>query len=331
MGKSIFDPYRIDRLLAKSWPEPDNLSDAIEIFERELAAFIGRKHCRLTAGGGAALKIALKALKPARVALTDVTHPSLLEAVKYAEAEPVFLDINIKTLNISEEALMKVAGSFDMLLNVHMFGNPSIPDPVKRFPKKCLPSVVEDASQILGGDYKGKKYGSFGRIGIFSLSPYKPLSAPWAKAGAITWDDPALTKKILGGLGSFAKPDGRTASYLSLKLRNLPTVRSGLKKINRLYRRGLSGVGGLTIPPVSETSQEFPILTNRREELKRRLLKVKIPLERIYPPLHGKDRDAEFPGASRYFMEALHLPVYPSMTESECSYIINVVKNFFKS
>lgn len=325
----IFDPYRIDRTY------PDNLSrlntcDGAAEFGRELASFTGRKNCLLTSGGTQALKAALGALKPRRVALPAVTHASLLEAVLESGAEPVFLDIDISNLNISRKALEKAAGTFDVLLNAHMFGATAGPDFLEDLAKKKKFILVDDASQIIGSSFRGRKYGSFGTISIFSLSPYKPVSCPKSKAGALLWDDPALDKKLKNAARGLKAPDGPHAAYLLLKLKALPGTLRDLRGLNSLYRRELTSIKGLELPRVSPAAQEFPVLTSWKEELKRHLLDLKIPPELCSEPLLPAHAKGGFPAAGRYFREATQLPVYPAMTRAECLYVTKAVKDFFR-
>lgn len=327
MSAKIFDPHRIDRAAEGPGRSPSPVP--VERFERQFAEFIGRRYCRLTAGGGAALKVALGALRPKKVALTDVTHPSLLEAVRHAGARPVLLDVDLRTLNVSKKALAAARGSYDLFLCAHMFSTPGLPGAPGSVVGRGRPPMVEDASQIVGAGRGGRRYGSFGLIGVFSLSPYKPVSAPWTKAGAVVWDDPGLSDRIEQGLRLFPVPDARTAGYLSMKLERLPETLAGLRKTNRFYRKALSGLPGLSLPRVADAAQEFPVLTERRAELERHLSAAGVPLEYVYTPLHGRRASPGLPAASEYLRRALHLPVYPGMTEAEASYVAGAVRKFF--
>lgn len=325
---SIFDPYRIDEAFLGALPRRPPAGSVGE-FSRALASFAGRKNCLLTQSGAQALKTALLALEPGRVALPVVTHPSLLEAVREAGAEPVFLDIDLSDLNLSRKALEKAAGSFDVLLNAHMFGAGAGPAFLESLAKKKRFVLVEDASQIIGQSFKGRNYGSFGLISVFSLSPYKPVSYPEGKAGALLWDDPALDEKLGKAARAPGIPDARHAAYLLLKLKALPGTLEGLRAANSVYREELSGIKGLKLPRVSPAAQEFPLLTAAKAELERYLLDRKVPLECINEPLLPEHAESGFPAAGRYFREALHLPVYAGMLRSECLYITKAVKSFF--
>lgn len=328
MGKNkLFDPCRIDKAFDNY--RPRGRTGAGAEFARALAAFTGRRRCLLTASGGQALKTALTALKPERVALPAVTHASLLWAIRDCGVEPVFLDIDLKNLNVSRRALEKAAGTFDVLLNAHMFGASAGPDFLECLAKKKGFTLVDDASQIIGQSFLGRNYGSFGLISVFSLSPYKPISCPGKKAGALIWDAPALDKKIEKAARGLTAPGDLHSAYLLHKLKALPVILKELRAANTIYREELSVIEELTLPQVSPASQEFPLLTAAREELEAYLLGRKVPLEQTNEPLLPEHAERGFPAARRYFREALQLPVYAAMSREECLFITKAVKDFF--
>lgn len=327
LKNKLFDPFRIDRMLEKS--RSRGRSGAAAEFGRTLAGFTGRKRCLLAASGTQAVKIALTALKPARVALPAVTHGSLLGAVLDSGAEPVFLDIDLSNLNVSRRALEKAAGTFDILLNADMFGASAGPDFLESLAKKRGFTIIDDASQIIGHSFAGRNYGSFGLISVFSLSTGKPVSSPGEKAGALLWDDPALDKRLEKAALGLKAPRDLHAAYLQLKLKILPVTLEKLRAANTIYREELSRIKELTLPQVSPASQEFPLLTRSRAGLEAYLLDRKIPLEQINEPLLPEHAERGFPSSRRYFREALHLPVYTAMSREECLFVTNAVKDFF--
>lgn len=321
----LFDPYRIDRAFAG----PVRLDPGGAGLAGALAAFAGRRRCLLAASGGQALKTALAALKPASVALPAVTHNSLLAAVLDCGARPVFLDIDPGNLNVSRRALEKAAGTFDVLLNAHMFGASAGPDFLGALAEKKGFTIVDDASQIIGQSFRGRNYGAFGLIGVFSLSSYKPVSTPGKKAGALLWDEQALDKKLEKAARSLAVPDDLHAARLLRKLKALPVILKELGAVNAVYREELSGIKELTLPRVSPAAQEFPLLTRERNELEAYLRDRKVPLETSHEPLLPEHAVSGFPAARLYFREALHLPVYAAMSRAECLRVTGAVKDFF--
>ena len=63
------------------------------------------------------------------------------------------------------------------LLPVHLMGRPADMDLIMSVAKKHDLKVIEDCAQAVGAEYKGRKVGTFGDVGCFSLHPLKTLNA----------------------------------------------------------------------------------------------------------------------------------------------------------
>jgi len=337
MTSKLFDPYRLDEMLLKAGPGRFRKAagpGAPERFAEKLAAFTGRRYCLLTESGRAAISAGLTALgagKGTAVGMTNITHPSALDQTLAVGAKPKLLEIALSNLNMDLEFLKAAAGKLDALIFTPMFSASIPPGQIRSLANANGFPVLEDASQIIGVASKGRPYGSFGDISVFSLSSYKPVSFPGAKAGALLCDEPALFRKAKKAAAAFGVPDTATAPLMELKLSLLDKTLSGLRRNNDIYRRALSGIEGLAIPETGRDAQDFPILVPRKKELEKALLKAKVPLGRTYEPLDTliPQRD-RFPASETYARTALHLPAYPMMTESECLYAAKAVRGFFK-
>lgn len=336
MSIKLFNPYRLDETLLEERSailEKAAGHEALDRFAEQLAAFTGRRYCLLTSSGRAAIRAGLAALgagKGKRVGMTNITHPSALDETLAVGAAPEFLDIDLTTLNMTAGEIKARARKLDALIFTPMFCASAAPSAIRAPAAAGGCPILEDASQVMGVSRGGRRYGSFGDISVFSLSSYKPVSFPGAKAGALLCDDPALFKKARKAAAPAGGPAPKTAPLLELKLSLLKSTLAGLRRNNDLYRETLAGIKGLFIPKTGRDAQDFPMLTTRKKELEKLLLKMKVPLGRIYEPLneifglHG-----DFPGSRTYAEQALHLPSYPMMTESECRYAAGAVKGFF--
>lgn len=338
MTPKLFNAYRLDEaLLEVSAARIRKAADpgATDRFEKKLAAFTGRRYCLLTASGRSAIRAGLAALGAGRgalVGMTDVTHPSALDETRAAGAKPEFLDIDPTNLNMSAKALKAGAARLDALIFTPMFSTSAPVKTVRAIADANGFPVLEDASQVMGISCGGRHYGSFGDISVFSLSSYKPVSFPHTKAGALLCDNPALFRKAVKAAAAAGGPDTAAIPLMELKLSLLKTTVAGLRRNNDIYRRALAGIKGLVLPRIGRDAQDFPILTSQKKELEKFMLKRKIPMGRTYELLHIlAPSQGNFPGANRYAAQALHLPSYPAMTESECLYAARAVKDFFQS
>lgn len=318
-----FDPYRLDRRLMRAAARETRALEAAGFaayraaLEAEFAAFIGRRYCLLTDSGRTALRLAALALRPGggTAAFPDITHPSLAEAADGFRLLP--LDIDPATLNLSADALGKAAPGLDLLLLPHMFATPAPVEAALRLARRHGFAVIEDASQMLGGALRGKKFGSFGDIGVLSLSPYKPVSSPFARAGALLCDSPALYKKVLALNPPPPKP--QALPFLKIKLARLDATLETSRAANAVYRRLLKDRAGCIPAGVSAGAQELPLLLPDREGAEKLFKKAGVPLERPYRPLRlEKGLPGVLPAADEYWRRAVHLPAWPEMTAAEC-------------
>lgn len=320
-----FDPYRLDRRLMKPAAKETALlrKDGFETYrtslEKELAAYCGRRYCILTNSGREALRLAALALRPRGgvAAFPDITHPSLAEAVSGPGFKPRPLDIDPLTLNLSERALEAAAPRLDLLILPHMFSTPAPVKAALRLARRHGFALIEDASQMIGGSIGGKKFGSFGDVSVFSLSPYKPVSSPFCRAGAILCDSPALLKKLLALKPPPPKPEA--LPFIRVKLRRLDETLAGLRRVNAQYRRELAGLEAFFPAGISDLAQEFPLRAPDRAAAEEFFKKAGLPLERPYMPLHlEKHLPGEFPEADAYWAGAAHLPAWPLLSAGEC-------------
>jgi perosamine synthetase len=142
-------------------------------FEERFAEYLSVPYSSTTSSGTAALHLALLALgvgKGDEVILPAMTIASCYFAVWYtgATAVPVDVDPDIYTIDPSLiEA--KISKKTKVIMVVHLFGHPCDMDPIITLANKYGIKILEDAAEAHGAEYKGKKVGSLGDIGIFSF------------------------------------------------------------------------------------------------------------------------------------------------------------------
>lgn len=143
-----------------------------------------------------ALYFVLKKLgigKGDKVAVQAFTCVAAVNPIKWTEADPLFIDINQDNFNIDVYDLEnKLNGKTKAIIFQHTFGCPAgIEDVVKLARSKGI-YVIEDCAHIIGGEYKGRKVGTFGDFAIFSLGRDKAISASF---GGI-----CLTRRKIGSV-----------------------------------------------------------------------------------------------------------------------------------
>ena len=171
----------------------------VKDLEKELAEYVGVKHCVTCGNGTDALTMAMMAwgIKEGdAVFVPDFTFFSSGEIVAHAGATPVFVDVDLDTFNISakslEAAAEKVAAEGKLrpkaVVAVDLFGLPADFAAVRKVADKYGLKVLEDGAQGFGGVIDGKTACSFGDISTTSFFPAKPLGC-YGDGGAVFTDD----------------------------------------------------------------------------------------------------------------------------------------------
>jgi dTDP-4-amino-4,6-dideoxygalactose transaminase len=153
----------------------------IRALEKEFAQYTGTKYCLSSNSGTAALHMAVAAagIGPGDEVITSAfTFLASALAVLHHNAVPVFADIDPVTFNISPaEIERKISPRTRAIMPVHIHGLPADMDEIRSIARKHNLVVIEDAAQAHGATYKGKKAGSIGDMGAFSVQSSKNLSA----------------------------------------------------------------------------------------------------------------------------------------------------------
>lgn len=167
--------------------------------EKELAEYVGVKHCITCANGTDALTLALKAWEIGKgdaVFVPDFTFFSSGECPAAEGATCVFVDVDERTYNINpvklEEAILKVKkeGKYNpkVVVSVDLFGLPADYNAIKPICEKYGLFLLEDGAQGFGGEINGKRACSFGDISTTSFFPAKPLGC-YGDGGAVFTDN----------------------------------------------------------------------------------------------------------------------------------------------
>lgn len=132
---------------------------------------------------------------------SDLTFAGSCNPILYQYANPVFIDSEPETWNMSPVALEK---AFEWALRedkmpkaiiiVDLYGQSADYDQLLPICKKYGVPVIEDAAEALGASYKGKKCGTFGDISIFSFNGNKIITT--SGGGMVVSNDEAAVKKM---------------------------------------------------------------------------------------------------------------------------------------
>jgi perosamine synthetase len=163
----------------------------VELFEREFAKYIGRKHCLMTPNATSALHLAVKSLgihKGDEVIAPPLTWIASVAPVVYEGATPFFVDVDRKNWCLSPmDVALGVSGKTKAVIAVDLHGNMPDMDALTAYCNANHLWLIEDSAQAIGSSYLGRRAGTFGAISVFSFHRTKTLVT--GEGGAFLTDD----------------------------------------------------------------------------------------------------------------------------------------------
>jgi len=169
-------------------------------FEKDFAQYMGVKHAVSMNSCASALHLALLALGvKGEVIIPSFTWVATANAVITAGATPVFADILYDSCNISPEAIeAAITPRTEAIMPVHYGGQSCDMDAIMAIAQRNGLAVIEDSAETIGGEYRGKKAGTFG-IGCYSFYPTKNMTT--GEGGIVVSNDAVFSDRIRTYLG----------------------------------------------------------------------------------------------------------------------------------
>lgn len=203
---------------------PTSGNECIE-FEREFAEYTGARHARAVSNGTAALFLSLVALdlKPGdRVLTTPITWIATAAAAVTLGLEVDFVDVDPETYNLDPKLLKaKLTPNTKAVLPVHLYGQCCDMEALGDLARNHGFAIVEDACHTVGGEFQGRKAGSFGATGCFSFHEQKNMST-LGEGGMIVTDDDSLFERIALYRSHCTRVYGKSTKYCSLDETRFP-------------------------------------------------------------------------------------------------------------
>jgi dTDP-3-amino-2,3,6-trideoxy-4-keto-D-glucose/dTDP-3-amino-3,4,6-trideoxy-alpha-D-glucose/dTDP-2,6-dideoxy-D-kanosamine transaminase len=324
-------------------------------FEERLAAFVGVKYAVGVNSGYHALQFSLHAARigPGDEVITVAhTFVATISAIVNMGAEPVLVDV-AEDYNMDADALESaITPRTKAIIPVSLNGRVCRMDRIMAIAERHNLIVIEDSAQALGGEYRGRKAGSFGLAGCFSFFPFKILGG-FGDGGAVTTNDPDVALMVrrlryngedrqTGEYhchGQTALLDNVQAAVLDVKLRHLPDWIAHRRKIAARYRIGLGEVRELKLPHFDESKQSdvfqnYVIRAPDRDRL-RQFLQTRGVETLIHwaTPLWEhralKLNVRELPHTEQICREVLSLPMSAETTFEQVDIVVDCIQSFY--
>jgi len=329
------------------------LGPAVAAFENDFAAFCGTREAVGVSSGTSALHLALLAagVGPGDEVITvPYTFVATVAAIEYSGASPVLVDVEPDYWTMDPAKLeAAITPRTKAIMPVHLYGQPADMDPILEIARRRGISVIEDAAQAHGSEYKGRRCGSMGTLGCFSFYPGKNLGA-YGEGGAVVTDDPALAQRIrlLRAWGEEVRyehkfkafnyrMDGVQGAVLGVKLRHLEDWTEARRRNAVEYTRQLAGTPA--IAPVERAGCRhvyhlYPVRLPQRDAWRTMLgeagvqtgVHYPIPVH-LQPAYHDLGYEAgDFPVAEGVSREVLSLPMFPELTADQIGTVAGLLK-----
>ena len=338
------------------------LGPKVALFEEHFAAYLGASSCVGVGSGTDAVHLALRAcgVSPGDGVLT-VSHTAVatVSAIDWIGARAILVDISPRTYTLdpkkAEDTLRhQPAGRIKAIVAVHIYGHPADMGTLSEIAARHGVALIEDCAQAHGAMVGEKTVGSIGDCGAFSFYPTKNLGA-LGDAGAVVTSQAAVAEQlrllrqygwheryISIEAGYNSRLDELQAAILDCKLAWLDSDNNRRRKIARRYTEGLAGLPLETpveAPDCRHVYHQYVIRLKDRDNLRRHLETQGIGTAILYPmPVHkqpgysGRVEIGEGGMAvtERIAQEILCLPIYPELSDSAVSSIIDAIRSFSK-
>ena len=332
----------------------------VKAFDKEFAQYCGARQAVGVGSGTDALQLAIRACGVSagdEVITVSFTFFATVEAILYANARPILVEVNERTMLMDPSAVAAaVTPRTKAIIPVHLYGRTCDMKPLRQIAQDRNIALIEDAAQAHGAALDdGRKAGTFGRVGCFSFYCSKNLGA-YGEAGSIVSDDDRLADELRAlrehgqstryyhpVVGYNARLDEIQAAILRVKLRRLPEWTTRRREIARKYEKLLAGSGVLTPEIPSGERHVFYVYAirvpgGRRDDLRKYLADRGIGTQIHYPvPIHLQQsaeflgyRKGDLPITEQLAAETLSIPMYPELNDDHIDRVTTEIREFMK-
>ena len=326
-----------------------------QMFERQIAARCMRQYAVAVNSGTQALVFAQMATARSEgienVMIPGVSFVATLNSVLMAGNRPVYCDVDHNALLDIDSIDYALNGNIDTIMYVNMFGN--VLDYDRLLNVACFfndnVKIIEDAAQSFGATYNGIPSGKLGDVSVLSFDPSKNLGN-YGSGGMILTDDYDIYNfclalrdngKILDHdfAGTNCKMSESDCAQMLVKLKYFDTWQRRRAEIADYYADNLTDWVDVLLPnqDVEHAWHKFVMRTGSRSAMQGYLasksIETKIHYEKaLFEHPVGWDyidyaRDI-MRGSTAHSQEALSLPIYPELQDSEVEQVVNAVTSY---
>ena len=352
-----------------NWIAP--LGPHVDAFEKEIAAYAGIKGALALSSGTAAMHLGLMLLGVGpgdTVFCSSLTFSASVNPIVYQGATPVFIDAEPRSWNMCPVALRRAFEAAEKsgklpkaVVVVDLYGQSADYDPILEICDHYAVPILEDAAEALGATYKGRKCGSFGKVGVVSFNGNKIITT--SGGGMLLSDDEAMIAKARFWATQARDPaphyqhseigyNYRMSNLLAAVGRpQLAEIEARVEKRRKIfdrYQEALGSIPGVDFMPelsFGRASRWLTVMTLDPEitgfkpmDVIDELSKNNIEARPVWKPMHLQPvfqahpffaEEGGLDNGSRFFEIGLCLPSGSSLTGEEQALIIGTIAGRF--
>jgi len=367
--KPFFDKKEISavqKVFKKRWV---GLGNEVSLFEKEFKNYIGSKNAIALNSGTAALHLAIQAFnfpKNKNILVNSLTFSASAMTIVSNNLVPNFVDCNKDDLGFNiKDAEKKINKNTVAIVLVYYGGHPANLDEILKFSTKHKIKLIEDCAHTQGGEYKGKKLGTFGDFGCFSFEEKKGMTtgdggilvsrniklinkikpARWVGIDKESW---RKKKKLSKAYNHWFYEINLLGHKYNMNDLSAAIGREQLKKINKFnikkkflikyYLEKIKNIKDIQpILPYNLNNSSywiFGIRTKKRDLLINFLKKNNIATGVHFYPLSLQNFFKKYrgncPNAHKIWKNIVSLPLHYSLTVKDINFIVSKIAIFFK-
>lgn len=338
----------------------------VKKFEGDLANYFGRKHGIAVSNGTIAIDIAIDALcldKGDEIIMPSFTIISCIAGLVRKGCIPVFVDQDSRTWNMNVDQIEeRITKRTKAIMVVHIYGLPVDMEPVLQLAEKYRLKIIEDAAEMHGQSYKGKKCGSFGDISTVSFYPNKHITT--GEGGMIFTDNDSLASRCRSLRNLCFIPEKRFLHYelgynarmtnmqAAIGLAQLERIEEFIKKkrsIGSYYMEQLGRLTSIQLPLASTDYADniywvFGLVINKEipmdaEEAMKKLAQLGVGTRPFFWGLHeqpvlkkmGYKFEGSYNVSEHLSRKGFYIPSGLGITDSQLDFVVKQVLSVFNS
>ena len=336
-------------------------------FEKRISSFTGTKYAMAVNSGTSALHLIVRGMGIGEgdvVITTPFSFIASSNCILFEKGRPLFVDIEEDTLNLDADKVEEKLESMSRdesdkvkaLLVVDAFGQPADWDRFRLIGKKYNLKLIEDSAEALGAEYKRKRAGSLGEVGVFAFYPNKQICT--GEGGILVTDDEELARMARSmrsqgrgesgewldheRLGYNYRMDELSAALGCSQMERIEEILEKRAEVAGMYGEKLAEVEEVQVPFIADYVNRmswfvYVVRLKRRIDRNKVIKYLKeegVQCKPYFTPIHLQPfyrkmfgyKEGDFPITEDVSSRNIALPFFTNLKEGQIDYVVEKLK-----